>query len=151
MPHIRSELRQLCKQAYNATIEGEYSFSNPTDGLGLLQSIQSIAVRGSEVTQYFLHSSLQELCAALHVSWQPVPKQREMLNQLFETQHDYVLRFYSAGTHWENEDVREILFKQSTVIQQEMKKPVLIPPLPQPLSQHLLIISNELMRLPTRY
>ena len=46
------------------------------------------------MTQYFLHSSLQELCAALHVSRQPVETQKEMLEQLFDAPKDYVLRFY---------------------------------------------------------
>ncbi|CAI8024691.1 Protein NLRC3, partial [Geodia barretti] len=72
---LQPRVYELCELAYNATVNERYSFSNPQmDGLGLLQNVRSIAARGSSVTQYFLHSSLQELCAALHVSRQPVPK-----------------------------------------------------------------------------
>ncbi|CAI8024694.1 hypothetical protein GBAR_LOCUS14338, partial [Geodia barretti] len=149
---LQPRVYELCELAYNATVNERYSFSNPQmDGLGLLQNVRSIAARGSEVTQYFLHSSLQELCAALHVSRQPVPKQKEMLEQLLEVPQDYVLRFYSALTHWENESVCEVLFKQSQIIQQEMDKLILIPTRPEPVSQALMMFPNEMVRFPMRF
>ena len=154
-PEIQPQFYHLCELAYRATLEEAFSFSDPQtesdEGLGLLQNVRSIAARGSEVTQYFLHSSLQELCAALHVSRQPVPKQKEMLEQLLEVPQDYVLRFYSALTHWENESVCEVLFKQSQIIQQEMEKLTLIPTLPEPASQDLMMFPNEMVRFPMRF
>ena len=138
---LQPRVYELCELAYNATVNERYSFSDPqTDGLGLLQNVRSIAARGSEVTQYFLHSSLQELCAALHVSRQPVPNQKEMLEHLFEAPKDYVLRFYSALTSWKNESVVEVLFKHSKSIQHTMEKLVIIPAMPEPLSQAWMMI-----------
>ena len=154
-PEIQPQFDHLCELAYRATLEEAFSFSDPQtesdEGLGLLQNVRSIAARGSSVTQYFLHSSLQELCAALHVSRQPVPKQKEMLEQLLEVPQDYVLRFYSALTHWENESVCEVLFKQSQIIQQEMDKLILIPTRPEPVSQALMMFPNEMVRFPMRF
>ena len=147
---IQDRFCKLCELAYTATLEGRYSFSDSeTDGLGLLQSVRSIAARGSEVTQYFLHSSLQELCAALHVSRQPVQVQREMIKQLLKAPKDYVLRFYSADTHLQNEGVSEVFFQHSKNFQKKMQQYLLIPVKPQPFSQALLFFPNILVGLTT--
>ena len=151
-PDIQPELDKLCKLAYDATLKDIYSFSDPqTDGLGLLQNVRSIAGRGSRVTQYFLHSSLQELCAALHVSRQPVQRQREMVEEMVLVPRDYMLRFYSAITGFQNESVREVLIRHTEYIQEDMNELFLIPTMPEPLSHSLLLMSNELLRYPTRF
>lgn len=133
---IKPQFLELCKLAFEATMEERHSFSNlKTDHLGLMQSVQSIAPRGNKITQYFLHSSLQELCAAIHISTQPIPEQQRMLKMIFVAPKDYVLRFYSALTHWENASLCEVLFEHSETI---IKTTNIYFTKPKPFSQEIL-------------
>ena len=117
-PDIKRQFLHLCELAYEATMEERYSFSNlETEGLlGLMQTVESLSKRENQMTQYFLHSSLQELCAAVHISAQPIPKQIDLIKRVFDNQNDYVLCFYSSLTHWEEESVRKVLLESSAKI-----------------------------------
>ena len=153
-PEVDDKFCKLCKLAFDTTIEEKYSFSNPdmdADGLGLLQSVRSLARTGSSATQYFIHSSLQECCAALHVSKQPIEDQVVMLEKLFAAPKDYVLRFYSALTHWENESVREVLLECSKTIHDATAKYSYSRSKSEPLSQSLVAFLNILQTFPSRF
>ena len=114
---IKPQFHNLCKLAYDNTIQEKYFFSDPEiPSLGLLQRVQSIVGRGGEITQYFLHSSLRELCAAIHISMQPIAEQESIVCTLFqEKKNSFVLCFYSALTKWENESVRKLFFSYSDI------------------------------------
>ena len=120
---IKNQFLTLCKLAFECTMEEKYYFSSNTPGLGLLQSVQSLVRRGKTLTQYFLHSSLQQLCAAIHISKQPHPEQEQIVQMLFERKNDYVLRFYSALTKWKDEQTRTVLVEHATQIMNTRKNP----------------------------
>ena len=114
---IKPKFQNLCKLAYDNTMQEKYSFSDRNiPSLGLLQRVQSIVGRGGEITQYFLHSSLRELCAAIHISMQSIAEQESIISMLFQQKkNDFVLCFYSALTKWENESVRKVFFSHSDI------------------------------------
>ena len=114
---IKPQFQDLCKLAYDNTMQEKYSFSDRNiPSLGLLQRVQSIVGRGGEITQYFLHSSLRELCAAVHISIQSIAEQESIISMLFQQKkNDFVLFFYSALTKWENESVRKVFFSHSDI------------------------------------
>ena len=127
----------LCELAYNATMEERYSFSNlETENLlGLMQTVESLSSRENQTTQYFLHSSLQELCAAVHISIQEIPVQKGLIKKAFDSPKDYVLRFYSALTHWKNEDMAKALRENSEKLCEETS--LLVSAKPEVLSEHI--------------
>ena len=116
---IKPQFLRLCKLAYEATMEERYSFSNlETEGfLGLIQTVESLSKRENQTTQYFFHSSLQELCAAVYISTQPIPEQIDLIKRVFDNQNDYVLRFYSSLTRWKEGSVCKVLLENSAIIQ----------------------------------
>ena len=143
---IKGQFVELCKLAYKATMEEKYSFSSPKmAGLGLLQNVRSLAGRGCSTTQYFLHSSLQELCAALHIQ-NTKTNNIEMLQSLFEVPYDYVLRFYSALTHWEDPRACNVLLEHSRAIQDKAQKHILLPAKPEPLTQTMIEVPNMMFQ-----
>ena len=153
-PVVEDKFCKLCKLAFDITIEEKYSFSDrdmDASGLGLLQSVRSLAGTGSSATQYFIHSSLQEFCAALHISKQPINDQVIMLEKLFAASKDYVLRFYSAITHWENESVREVLVDHSKTIHDATSKHLYSISKPEPLSQLIAAFPTMLLNLPLKF
>ena len=146
--NVQPQFLKLCKVAFEATMEEKYSFSNlETESLGLMQTIQSIAARGNRTTQYFLHSSLQELCAAVHIAMQPIEEQKRLVEMVFDIPKDFVLRFYSALTHWENRSIREVLVKHSKDLIGNTTKYKLVITKPEPLSQTLLPLYRIAFRL----
>ena len=145
---IQPQFHNLCKLAFEATMDEKYSFSNlKTENLGLLQTVESIAARGNAKTQYFLHSSLQELCAAVHISIQPLPEQERMLELLFDNPKDFVLRFYSAITHWENSSLCKVLCRYSKELIKKTTEYLFVFPKPEVMSQTLMPFSKKMYSL----
>ena len=142
----------LCELAYDATMEERYSFSNlDTDPLGLMQTVESLSKRGSRKTQYFLHSSIQELCAAVHISKQPLSTQKDLIKEVFDKQKDYVLRFYSALTRWEDDNMVEVFLENSETICEKTKTHAfLVPAKPEVLSQSIVPVTNMLKTIPSQ-
>ena len=72
----KEQFNSLCNKAYTSLLREEYSFYDPNmPTLGLMQSVQSFVVRGKSTQHYFLHLSLQELCAARHFISLPTDEQ----------------------------------------------------------------------------
>ena len=96
----KKQFNSLCNKAYSSLLREEYSFLDPNmPTLGLMQSVQSFIVRGKSTQHYFLHFSLQELCAARHFISLPTDEQMPQFRDFIRgkaTQMAYMLSFYSA-------------------------------------------------------
>jgi hypothetical protein len=69
--------------------------------LGLLQAVPSIVSHGRSVYHNFLHLSIQEMLAAVHISRMPASKQISTFNSMFNdasARFSAVLQFYAAIT-----------------------------------------------------
>ena len=112
---IQVQFRVLCEKAYKCLSFSQYSFSDsdmPT--LGLIQSVQSFVVRGKSTQHYFLHLSLQELCAAKYLM---TLTEEEQCSKVADVLQDDVSRltnmlsFYSAFGGWIREETKEVFSK----------------------------------------
>ena len=96
----RKQFNSLCNKAYSSLLREEYSIHDPNmPTLGLVQSVQSFVVRGKSTQHYFLHLSLQELCAARHFISLPTDEQISLFRDFMElkaVQMLGVLSFYAA-------------------------------------------------------
>ena len=107
---LQTPFEQLCKLAFTGARENKVAFStsdleilqlNPGDicALGLLQAVPSIISHGRIVYYNFLHLSIQELLAAVHISQMPAGGQISTFDSLFnEARFSAVLQFYAAIT-----------------------------------------------------
>ena len=109
---MKTKFESLCKIAHDSMLEQRYSFSNPNmPTLGLMQSVQSFAVRGRSTEHYFLHLSLHELCAAWHLVTLPPSEQERILPEyLMKRPMENVLGFFSALGGWKTQENKELLF-----------------------------------------
>ena len=112
---VQDQFRVLCEKAYNCLCHSQYSFNDsdmPT--LGLMQSVQSFVVRGKSTQHYFLHLSLQELCAAKHFITLPEEEQCSKVADILESEVSHLtnmLSFYSAFGGWMKKETKEVLSK----------------------------------------
>ena len=106
---LRSFFEQLCKLAFIGTRDNKVTFSSSdikTLGcsdkiceLGLLQAVPSIVSHGRSVYHNFLHLSIQEMLAAVHISQIPASEQISTFDSMFnEARFSAVLQFYAAIT-----------------------------------------------------
>ena len=108
--------KQICAIAYEGVME-EMIIFKLKDGfntLGLLQGVQSFAKYGMLSRSYnFLHLSIQELLAAVHMATQLDDKQQvEQFNELFgRPRFSAVFRFYAAKTKLETHGIKEIVIQ----------------------------------------
>ena len=138
----REEFLKLCKLAYKGVVKEKYSFSSEDlreitqssatgvpqiTTFGLLQAVHSLVATGSSTVYHFLHLSLQELCAAYHISSLPSPETEHVgaLKRMVARRSKYygvpqyivmehfqpVCEFYSAMTHLHNPQVVSQLFQ----------------------------------------
>ena len=108
----KEQFNRLCERAYASFLRQEYSFHDPNmPTLGLMQSVQSFAVRGTKNTQhYFLHMSLHELCAARHLATLQPSEQLAVLSDYLEDKAvgiENVLGFFSALGGWNSKVVKD--------------------------------------------
>ena len=112
---IQDQFRVLCEKAYKCLCHSQYSFSDsdmPT--LGLMQSVQSFVVRGKSTQHYFLHLSLQELCAAKYFMTLTEEEQCIKVANILENDVSHLtnmLSFYSAFGGWIRKETREVFSK----------------------------------------
>ena len=112
---IQDQFRVLCEKAYKCLCHSQYSFSDsdmPT--LGLMQSVQSFVVRGKSTQHYFLHLSLQELCAAKYLMTLTEEEQCSEVADILENNVSLLtnmLSFYSAFGGWIRKETKEVLSK----------------------------------------
>ena len=119
---IQDQFRVLCEKAYKCLCDSQYSFSDsnmPT--LGLMQSVQSFVVRGKSTQHYFLHLSLQELCAAKYFMTLTEEEQCSNVANILECDVSHLtnmLSFYSAFGGWIRKETKEVLSK---IIKNDLK------------------------------
>ena len=112
---IQDQFRVLSERAYKCLCHSQYSFSDsdmPT--LGLMQSVQSFVGRGKSTQHYFLHLSLQELCAAKYFMTLTEEEQCSKVADILESDVSRLtnmLSFYSAFGGWIRKETKEVLSK----------------------------------------
>ena len=108
---LHSSFKQLCKLAFTGVRDNMVTFSSSdikalgsSDEickLGLLQAVPNIVSHGQSVYHNFLHLSVQEMLAAVHISRIPANEQISTFDTMFNDASDRfsaVLQFYAAIT-----------------------------------------------------
>ena len=106
---LRSVFDQLCRLAYLGVVNDKVTFvlndlksasvSSKVRDVGLLQAVPSILVESQEVYYCFLHLSIHELLAAVHISRMPSGEQISVFKELFgQPRFSAVFQFYAGIT-----------------------------------------------------
>ena len=104
---LQISFRQLCTLAFIGTRDSKVIFSTndilanraskDICELGLLQAVPSIVSHGRTAYYNFLHLSIQEVLAAVHVSRMPTSEQISTFDSMFNKDHFFaVFQFYAA-------------------------------------------------------
>ena len=128
-PDVQEPFNNICTMAYHGVMKNKVTFSAsdlrsfnlPTElsTLSLIQAVQSFTAFEKSVSYNFLHLSVQELLAALHISKLPAAEQIQVFNALFDRPRlAAVFRFYAAFTKLQTEGVRDIV---AHIIQEQQK------------------------------
>ena len=94
LPHnLQTYFQQLCKLAFTGARDNKVTFSTSDlealdtskeiSELGLLQAVPSIVSHGRSLYYNFLHLSIQEVLAAVHISQTPAREQISTFNSMF--------------------------------------------------------------------
>ena len=102
---------QLCKLAFTGARDNKVTFtsrdieairsSDEICKLGLLQAVPSIVSHDRSIYHNFLHLSVQEMLAAVHISQMPASEQISTIDSMFNdtsARFSAVLQFYAAIT-----------------------------------------------------
>ena len=106
---LQSFFNQLCKLAFTGARDNKVTFSTSDletlraikeiSEFGLLQAVPSIVSHGRSVYYNFLHLSIQEMFAAVHISRMPASEQISTFDSMFnDSRFSAVLQFYAAIT-----------------------------------------------------
>ena len=101
--HLECHFKELCQLAYKGVMVDRIVFEDlPSDfnTLGLLQGVECFADGGMTHSYNFLHLSIQELLAAIHMATQLKPdEQVKQFRELFgRARFSAVFQFYSTKT-----------------------------------------------------
>ncbi len=132
-PDIQEVFLKVCHLAYEGTMRNKVIFSGrdlrsyglPEDlnVLSLMQVVQSFAT-GKPTSYHFLHLSIQELLAALHISKLPPTEQVRIFKVLFgQPRFEAVFGFYAAFTKLQTEGVKDIVAQVVKVSQSTKTEP----------------------------
>ena len=117
-PKVDVLFQGLCQIAYNGIMEDKVVFSLSSDfnTLGLLQGVESIAIRGKSYSFNFLHLSIQELLAAIYIATKLEDKeQTEQFKKLFgQPRFSAVFQFFAAKTKLQTTGINEIVKQVAT-------------------------------------
>ena len=111
---VADPFKQICEIAYEGVMEEKIIFDLEDDfnTLGLLQGVESFAIYGMLSRSYnFLHLSMQELLAAVHMASQLSDEQQvEQFTKLFgRPRFSAVFRFYAAKTKLKTPGIKELV------------------------------------------
>ena len=110
---VQTQFQQLCKIAYEGVMNDRIIFDLKPgfNTLGLLQGVESFAVRGKSHSYNFLHLSIQELLAATYMATQLKEDQQiEQFRNLFgRARFSAVFQFYAAKTKMKTSGIEEIV------------------------------------------
>ena len=106
---VRASFIDLCQLAFCGIRDNKLTFvasdltalsiSKDISEIGLMQSVPSIARYGHQIYFCFLHLSIQELLAAIHISHMSPKQQMVVFQELFGTpRFSAVLQFYAGIT-----------------------------------------------------
>ena len=113
--NVVAPYRQICGIAYKGVMEEMIIFElNSFNTLSLLQGVESFAKYGMLSRSYnFLHLSIQELLAAVHMATHLDDKQQvEQFTKLFgRPRFSAVFRFYAARTKLETPGIKDIVIQ----------------------------------------
>ena len=118
---VYEQLQQICKTAYRGVANGQelifYDLPDGFETLGLMQEVHELYVdKGDCVSYNFLHLTIQEYLAAVHLSMQPIDVQIQHFKEMeAESSFVMVLRFLSGLTKFHNypqQDLAPILEPQ---------------------------------------
>ena len=110
LPHeLQTSFNQLCKLAFTGARDNKVTFSTSDlealraikeiSEFGLLQAVPSFVSHGRSVYYNFLHLSIQEMLAAVHISRIPASEQISTFDSMFnDSRFSAVLQFYTAIT-----------------------------------------------------
>ena len=105
---VYEQLQQICKTAYRGVANGQelifYDLPDCFETLGLMQEVHELYVdKGDCVSYNFLHLTIQEYLAAVHLSMQPMDVQIQHFKEKeAESSFVMVLRFLSGLTKFHN-------------------------------------------------
>ena len=113
---VAAPFKRICETAYEGVMEEKIIFKlkDGFNTLGLLQGVESFAKYGMLSCSYnFLHLSIQELLAAVHMATQLDDKQQvEQFTKLFgRPRFSAVFRFYAANTKLETPGIKDIVIQ----------------------------------------
>ena len=134
---ISTEFSQLCYVAYKGICDEKIIFSsadlhdmgiveNQISGLGLLPVAPSTSVYGMKKSYNFLHMTLQEFCAAWHLSKFSTDEQMELFSFYFNSKFanrrlgginsDIIWKFYSGITQLKDVNIEEIMLPHESTL-----------------------------------
>ena len=105
---VYEQLQQICKTAYGGVANGQelifYDLPDGFETLGLMQEVHELYVdKGDCVSYNFLHLTIQEYLAAVHLSMQPMDVQIQHFKEKeAESSFVMVLKFLSGLTKFHN-------------------------------------------------
>ena len=113
---VAAPFKKICVTAYEGIMEEKIIFKLEDDfnTLGLLQGVESFAKYGMLSRSYnFLHLSIQELLAAVHMATKLDDQQQvEQFTKLFgRPRFSAVFRFYAAKTKLETPGIKDIVIQ----------------------------------------
>ena len=112
---VKEPFKRICAIAYNGVMEDKITFDldRGFNTLGLLQGVESFAVSGMSHSYNFLHLSIQELLAAIHMATQLEDSQQiEQFRKLFgQARFSAVFQFYAAKTKMQTPGIDEIVIE----------------------------------------
>ena len=111
----KTQFKMLCEIAYDGVVNDKIIFDleRGFNTLGLLQGVESFAIHGTSHSYNFLHLSIQELLAAMHMAKELKDDQQvEQFRKLFgRARFSAVFQFYAAITKLQTPGVSDIVLK----------------------------------------
>ena len=128
---IQNQFEHICEIAYNGVIEDHIIFDLECsfNTLGLLQGVESFASGMPSHSYNFLHLSIQELLAAIHMATKMDPSEQvAQFKKLFgRARFSAVFRFYAAKTKLKAQGMDEIVIRVVRKCMEEKGATVLTP------------------------